>query len=190
MLSRVGLLARTNQFCVLISILASILGHVIALDSSVQPPKTIWKTKLPSIGGHPIHIAYCPSGAIYCGAYDYSFKLNAADGAVMWKSDTERICSVWPHEKNVLVGHNGYLTCLSAHDGKRAWQSNLKGAGWATVNICVLGDTVYAACKGELYAFKLENGEQVWHDNLKVRRQILICDFEFFFQDFLLLMCI
>eukprot|EP01122_Echinamoeba_exundans_P016205 TRINITY_DN8140_c0_g1_i1.p1 TRINITY_DN8140_c0_g1~~TRINITY_DN8140_c0_g1_i1.p1 ORF type:complete len:368 (+),score=52.43 TRINITY_DN8140_c0_g1_i1:110-1213(+) len=144
-------------------------GHVIALDSSVQPPKTIWKTKLPGVGGHPINVVYCPSGAIYCGAYDRTFKLNAADGAVVWKADTERICSVWLHDKSVLVGHNGYLTRLGAADGKRLWQSNLKGAGWATVSVCVLGETVYAACKGELYAFKLEDGEQVWHDNLKGR---------------------
>lgn len=156
-------------------------GHVSAFD--IKTGQRRWSKKITprgetgsgALGGG---IAY-DSGKIFAtNGYKHLMAMNAADGALAWKSTLPSPARAAPtvvEGRIYLLSLDNRLNVLSAADGSPLWSysgvsetTNLLGsaAPAADANLAVL-----PLSSGEIFGLRPETGQVAWEDNLSAVRR-------------------
>lgn len=72
----------------------------------------------------------------------------------------------------VIIGCNGYVSCINTDDGVELWRTKLwdgllGGSRGKDVSVLIDGTRVYAGCDGYLYALDVATGDIIWNNELK-----------------------
>jgi outer membrane protein assembly factor BamB len=134
----------------------------------------VWKCDVPGTRYQCISLLL-HDDVVYCGSYGKVVKLDAINGAVMWKSKikSSQKChmtmAVETASKTLVVATHGRLANLDLVSGEIMWQikiPKLKGNMVTQPSIATYQDHVYTSSGAFAFAINLTTGDTTWERDL------------------------
>lgn len=149
-------------------------GHVAALDP--QTGDIAWQQRIKG-SVTPLHLV-ADGASLFVGGSGRVFRLAPLTGDVLWSNELRgyghdlptlalaprtHVMADW-----LFVGLATSVVALAASDGSMRWSTKLDTSLMRHfTNLALLGETLVATAKGEMWSLDPRNGDVRWHNELK-----------------------